>query len=129
MNISWSIDPARRIVHLVYRGDPDFGVWSAAMEEILDHPDHRPGMGFVVDLTGAGFPDNAHLRRVAGFVRANRERMGGFRWANVTADPVHYGMTRMAQVIVEGLPGELEIFEEVEEAVEWAARGPDPVGG
>jgi hypothetical protein len=126
MKITWSIDAKDRLVRLRYSGLPDYEFWEKAMIEIFSHPDYRPGFGFVADLRNSGVPDQAHLRRVAAIFGIHREEVGESRWANVTTDPAHYGMSRMAQVFVEGQPVPLRIFEALEAAERWAGGGPDP---
>lgn len=126
MNITWSIDSRAGLVRLVYVGDVDYPTWEATMLEIFAHPDYRPGLGFVANLTDAAAPDQAHLRRVTEFVAAHQDEMGTSRWANVTKKPAHVGMTRMAQVFVEDMGNSLQVFSDQEEAERWATGGPSP---
>lgn len=122
MKIEWKINKEEGFVHLKYYGNPDYKYWSEVMEEIFSHADYySPGIGFVADLTESEAPDAEHLKSVKNFLISHKEQMAGTKWANVTAQrPVHYGMTRMAQVFVEGLPVELNAFNSMEDAIEWA---------
>ena len=120
MEIAWSIDPELRLVRLKYRGSADYPAWEKTMLEIFSHPDYRPGFGFIANLADAEVPDQAHLRQVSDFVAAHQEQLAGSRWANVTTQAAHYGMTRMAQVFVEGSVSPLQVFDSEEKAERWA---------
>ncbi len=128
MEITWEIDRDRRLVRMRYTGEPDYATWAGVMERIFRHPDYQPGHGFVADLAESAVPDAAHLQSVRDFFAAHRAEMAGGRWANVVDRPGHYGMTRMAQVLAEGLPARLEVFSSVTEAEAWARGGPGPRG-
>ncbi|MBN2426280.1 MAG: hypothetical protein JXR46_11415 [Calditrichaceae bacterium] len=123
MKIIWKINVAEGFVSLKYSGDPDFVIWAKVMEEIFIHPDYRPGMGFIADLTESGPPDTAHLQLVTHFLKSNADQFKGAKWANVTARPVHKGMTRVAQVYVEEMPTQLRAFTSFEEAEAWLKSG------
>ena len=121
MEIQWTINEKQGFVHLKYNGDPDFEYWAKVMTEIFKHPDFKPGIGFVADLTKSEAPDADHLKSVRSFLVSHKEQMSGTKWANVTGQrPVHYGMTRMAQVYIEDLPWQLNAFISEKEAIEWA---------
>jgi hypothetical protein len=93
------------------------------MEEIFRHPDYRRGFAFIADLSESAIPDPEHLRQVRHFLETHEDAIGGCRWANVTTNPAHYGMTRMAQVFVEGMPTTLGVFSSSEEAEAWIRAG------
>jgi hypothetical protein len=120
MEIEWYINKENSYIHLKYYGKPDYNYWAKTMEDIFSHPDYGHGMGFIADLVECDAPDTDHLKSVKDFLVAHKVQMAGTKWANVTAErTVHYGMTRMAQVFVEGLPHELNAFLTVEEALKW----------
>jgi hypothetical protein len=120
MEIKWHINKNKAYVHLKYYGNPEFDVWAEVMENIFSHPDYKPGFGFLADLTQSGAPDPDHLRDVKDFLIDHKAQTTGIKWANITTErPVHYGMTRMAQVFIEGLPMQINAFQTEEEAVKW----------
>lgn len=128
MQITWTIDKKNELVRLKYFGNPDFETWAGVMEDIFKHPDFKAGMGFMADLKKSGAPDSNHLRAVKNFLISHKEQMNGIRWANITTKrPVHYGMTRMAQVLVEEQPWELNAFYSEKEAMEWLCSAPKRV--
>jgi hypothetical protein len=120
VKIEWRIDPGIGVVHLRYAGQPDFAYWAEVMRTIFAHPAYRPGMGFVAELDGALPPDTAHLMQVLAFVSAHEADFGACRWANVTTNPAHYGMTRVAQARSHHVPSTVGVFSTVAEAVAWA---------
>ncbi len=126
MEISWFVDPDAHLVRLKYRGEPDFEVWSKVMLAIFADPAYRTGFGFVADLTESGLPDTAHLRQVDAFVRKHEGRLRGCRWANITNDVVHYGMTRVAEAFIDDLSWEIRAFTSAADADSWA-RGESPI--
>ena len=123
MEIEWSINQKQGFVHLKYNGNPDFEHWAEVMTEIFSHADFKSGIGFVADLTESEAPDADHLKSVKDFLISHKEKLKGARWANITAQrPVHYGITRMAQVYIEDLPWQLNAFLSEKEAIEWATE-------
>ncbi len=124
MTIDWTIDPTSGLVHLIYDGDPDFEIWAAEMLRIFAHTDFQPGFGFVAEIDGGGVPDAEHMNRVLQFVEAHDADFANARWANVTRNLAHYGMTRVAQARSDHLSSEVRAFRDVAAAAEWAARPP-----
>ena len=122
MQIDWQLDSSAGLVTLEYGGAPDAAAWAATMREIFAHPAYRAGFGFVALLDGSDVPDVAHLAEVQRFIEQHAAQMHGARWANVTTDPAHYGMTRIAQVRSEMLTVEIQAFDNVTDAAAWAAR-------
>ncbi len=122
MKIDWHIDPTSGLVHLKYSGSTEFAYWSATMRAIFAHEHYRPGFGFVAEIDGALVPDAAYLAQALDFVERHAEQFAGSRWANVTVNPAHYGMTRMAQARSHSFTSELAAFPTVAEAVAWVRR-------
>jgi len=121
MLIDWQIDEVRGVVHLRYRGTPEFVFWAATMRSIFAHPSYRTGFGFVADLADSEPPDTSYVLQSIQFVAEHAAEFGAARWANVTVNPAHYGMTRIAQARSHELPSQLEVFRTVDEAVAWAS--------
>lgn len=121
MTIDWHIDEPRGLVHLRYSGTPEFTYWANTMREVFAHPSYRAGFGFVADIDDCAPPDTAYVVASISFVAEHAAEFGRARWANVTTDPAHYGMTRVAQGRSQELPSEVEVFSSLEEAIAWAS--------
>lgn len=122
MKIDWHIDPNARVVYLKYSGTTEFAYWSATMHRILADEHYEPGFGFVAEIDGALVPDTAVLTQMLNFVERRGPEFKGSRWANVTVNPAHFGMTRMAQARSQHFTSELAVFTTVAEAEQWAGR-------
>jgi hypothetical protein len=70
------------------------------MRAIVAHPDYVPGMGFVAQIDGSRPPDTAYLLETIEFVEQHAAHFLDCRWANVSTNLAHYGMTRVAQARV-----------------------------
>ena len=123
MKIDWTIDPSARLVYLKYSGTTEFAYWSATMRSIFAHEHYEPGFGFIAEIDGALVPDGANLTQMLEFVERHAAEFSGSRWANVTVNPAHFGMTRVAQARSHHFTSELAAFTSVAEAERWA-RGP-----
>lgn len=117
MIISWHIDEQRGLVHLHYSGEPRFKVWANTMLDIFVHPAYRAGFGFVADIGDCTPPDTPYILACIRFVAEHADEFGSARWANVTTDLAHYGMTRIAQARSEELPSNVEVFATMDEAI------------
>ena len=121
MTIDWHIDESRGLVHLQYNGSPEYHVWAETMRSIFAHPSYRVGFGFIADTGHSPPPDTPFVLATIQFVAEHASEFGSARWANVTTDPAHYGMTRLAQARSHELPSHLDVFRTMEEAVAWAS--------
>jgi hypothetical protein len=121
MIIEWHIDEARGLVHLRYSGTPEFVVWADTMRDIFAHPAYRTGFGFVADIGDCTPPDTPYILASIKFVAEHVAEFGSARWANVTTDLAHYGMTRIAQARSQELPSNVEVFAAMDEAIAWAS--------
>lgn len=121
MRIDWHIDAARGLVHLRYGGIPQFTVWASTMLDVFAHPLYEAGFGFIADLSHCAPPDTPYILASIKFVSEHPAEFGSARWANVTTDPAHYGMTRVAQGRSQELPSNVEVFATFEDAIVWAS--------
>jgi len=121
MTIDGHIDPARQLVHLRYAGTPHFTVWANTMREVFAHPSYAAGFGFVADITDSAPPDTQYILACINFVTEHAAEFASARWANVTTDPAHYGMTRVTQGRSQELPSTVEVFATFEAAIAWAS--------
>jgi hypothetical protein len=55
------------------------------------------------------------------FLRAHQDRFAGMRWANYAAQPLHFGVSRMAGEMAIDLPFAYQAFTSREKALNWLA--------
>lgn len=120
MTIDWHIDATRGLVHLQYSGTPQFSAWAETMRSIFAHPSYRVGFGFIADIEQCAPPDTTYVLASIQFVAEHAAEFGSARWANVTTDPAHYGMTRVVQARSHELPSNVDVFRTMDEAIAWA---------
>lgn len=61
-------------------------------------------------------------RKLASFVASHAERLRGGRVAMVASDDVTYGMFRMWEMQREGLGYDVQVFREMQPALDWVIR-------
>jgi hypothetical protein len=129
MPISYEVDTHRRIVRLLYERDPNFRDWASAMDDATRAPGYEPGFGFLFDRRSVPPATSEHIRAAVAWIGQHRAQVAGSRWAVVVTDPASYGMTRMGQALAEGLPVQLRVFKDVDEAVFWLLQPRADGGG
>src|SRR5438477_9912571 len=113
MPITWTVDPAERIVSLVYEGDPAFEDFRRAMDGVLADPGYRVGFNFLVDRRRSSEAQTAaYIHAAAAYVEAHIEQLRGSRWAALVKNLTEYGMVRMGQAVTSTLPIEVASFED-----------------
>jgi hypothetical protein len=120
MAIDVTIDTESHLVSRTVTGAYNLDEMIVSIEATFQHPDHRPGMKELTDLRecvhGATKEDVASLVEC---VLAHREAATGTRAAVVVSTAVTYGMSRMAQIRLDGFPSEIAVFYDMEEAKRW----------
>ena len=100
-------------------------VTEAALLEVFDafygHPDFKPGMHILGDLTDARIDLAAPaMARIIEYLQRHRDKRGTGKEAIVVGSTADYGIGRMIEAYTEDpLPYELRVFLTVEEAHEW----------
>ena len=124
MPVTFRIDKEAGIVYTVIEGPVDTDELLRELDTLIKHPDFRPGLNGITDLRKSEmdtFTEDA--QRVADFFIKHREQVGSSRTAIVLAGFVAYGMTRMFQAFADDSSVETQIFQDMDEALEWIESG------
>lgn len=120
MAIDVTIDTESHLVCRTVTGAYSLDQMIASIEATFQHPDYRPGMKELADFRecvhGATKEDVASLVEC---VIGHREAASGTRAAVVVSTAVTYGMSRMAQIYLDGFPSEIAVFYDMEDAKRW----------
>jgi hypothetical protein len=122
MPVSYSIDPAARLVRLHYDGSPTYREAVLLILGILSDADFRPGFDILADRRGIPAPTPQYVRSLIEFAKRHH-LLGESRFALVVDSPASFGMARMGQHIGDGLPTPIMIFEDLAEAEAWLGGG------
>jgi hypothetical protein len=98
-----AVEELRRLLSALYRG-----------------AEAAASLRMLWDLSRARVPSSFDVRSVTSFIHRNRPKIPG-RTAIVAAQDVAYGISRAAQVHLEDVPVDLQVFRKREDAVEWLA--------
>ena len=119
MSVTWSIDPAKRLVTIRY-GDPYTAAeWSEALRAALGDAWFQPGFGFLIDRRFAQPPTDEFAKAVAGFVSAHLVKFGAARIAIVVSTTAGYGMGRMQESLNEMAGLSSRAFTSADAALDW----------
>jgi hypothetical protein len=119
MSFTVTIDPDARLVRLTYHESPQFDEWVAAIDSALTSPEYEPGFSWLVDRSSIPAPDTTFIRKVSKFLVARADAFTRARVAIVVGSETGYGMSRMEQILTEGVFPGLEIFTSTEDAEAW----------
>ena len=90
------------------------------LEGAFTSPGFRPGMNMLLDGRGAAHHLEAEdIARVSRYLIANRDKIEGGKAAVVVAKTVSYGLMRMLQAQVDGMPIGFSVFYDIDEARRW----------
>lgn len=95
--------------------------------QIRSHPDVTRDMDHLVDLREVeeyAVP-GAEVHRLAQGADIDEPAAPGVRVAIVTASPVGFGLARMYELSRSAAPEDIEVFNDVDEALEWLEREGD----
>lgn len=126
MPIAWQIRDG--LVRLETTDAWTIDEWKTAAEAFIADPGFRPGMGIVNDRRQARAPTTQEVKAVVAFAQARSSGIGKARWAAVAADSANYGMSRMAQFLLEGTSVTLGVFRDPDDAETWVREGQDAIG-
>jgi hypothetical protein len=127
MGIVYSIDADARLVRLNYVGEVGIDEFRTTMTAIFRASSYRPGFGFLSDRRDAPASTTEYLHGTVAFAAAHQKELAGSRWATVVSIPVNYGLSRMAQNLLEGQERYpmLRVFTDISQAEAWL-REPAP---
>src|SRR5262249_25852248 len=111
MPFAYDIDEGRRLVRVTGSGEVTSEAWFGVLGAAFADPRYRAGFGLVFDRTTfTHIPDTIFVRQwIGGQARAMREA-GARRMAIIVAEPVVYGMMRMASAYAESAGFTLEPY-------------------
>lgn len=126
MPIAWKINGG---IAWLQTTDPwTIDEWISAAEAFMAHPDFRPGTGIINDRRKARAPTTSEVKATISFIQRRGSVVGPARWAAVTSDSANYGMTRMAQFLVEGMSITLGVFRDPADAEAWVRGAEGSIG-
>ena len=120
MPVEVSIDRTRRVVFITISGTVGMDSWISKLDAVLSMPEYEVGMWGLIDIREAdhqtGIEDIAKMAR---YLVHNYRRIKGSKVAVVTGKTVSYGLMRMLETQLLGLPFKFRVFYEMEEAERW----------
>lgn len=119
MEFTYRIDKASRIVYLE-GDDPPLEVWRQTMLAIFADSDFETGFNFLSDRRSASEARSSdYLRAALSFLKYHEKELGKCKWATVVATMAAFGMGRMTQILSEKLNVQIEVFKNIDEALDW----------
>ena len=116
------VDTTQHVVTLRYTGTTSFEQWREAMHALLANPAYQPGMCVVADHREADdIPSPEFVRAKVDWLEAHADSFPGCGWAIIARDLADYGMSRMAEMLVERTTVALRAFRDYAEARAWLA--------
>ncbi len=128
MPIHTSVDAERRLITHVVSGNLIMAEVQQAFENGLAHPDFRPGMNVVWDFRECSFArlKTDDIRSQADHIRRQTEdRETAYKAAVLVSTDVGYGMSRMFDAYADGMPCQVRVFRDADEAHRWLAEPVD----
>ena len=120
--MEYEIHQHNGFVEVVTHGDGDVEVFQEFLNEVLRHPDWKPGFPILIDHSdlNAGPLTVDGMRKLADMINAAAVELGSSRMAILVPGDLEYGLGRMWQVYIEGRwSGTSEVFRSREDAVDW----------
>ncbi|UCG86058.1 MAG: hypothetical protein JSW71_19465 [Gemmatimonadota bacterium] len=120
MPLTYTIDRDSRFVTAVASGRLESGQALTMFDEIMSQVDPGVGMKLLSDhRTLESVMPTEFVVSMVRRVQANPEVFAGARWAFVESGEARYGMARMASLLLERSPVDLQVFRDVDEARAW----------
>jgi hypothetical protein len=123
MAITWSMESRdnKTFIVVVYEsGTPSLEKWIHVVEEIIKDNGYQAGMGFVLDRRKVSAVSSVDdVKGALGYIRSHVKHFKGSRWAVLQGNLASFGMARMGQILSDGLPISVNIFENLDDAKNW----------
>ena len=114
------VDGEDGLVRASLKGAVPVDVFLKRLEGALGSPGFRPGMNMLLDVRRAAHHLEAEdIVRVSRYLIAHRDKIEGGRAAIVVTKTVSYGLMRMLQAHVDGMPIGFSVFYDMGEARRW----------
>ncbi len=120
MPVEASIDKAGGFVSITISGMVGMDAWIAKLDSILALPEYEPGMSGFIDIREANHQtDIEDIARMVQYVVRNHSKIRGAKIAVIAGKTVSYGLMRMLETQLLGLPFNFRVFYEVDEGRLW----------
>jgi hypothetical protein len=120
---TYTIDPVRRRVCIVYCDQPKFAELQVVLEAIFHEPDYGRGFDFLIDRSMVRETASvAFAQQVADFITSHPLEFTDVRWAVVVADAANFGMARMIHGMA-GIGFSGQVFFDRPSAERWLREG------
>jgi len=120
MPIEFVVDRDNSLLVTTYRGVVATEEYVGQVRSVLDRLDEYPGMDFLTDVSDIVHQaTGGDIRTISAAIQEYAERIEGRKMAIVVSKTVVYGLMRMLQALMDGLPAHIEIFYEMDEAKRW----------
>jgi len=121
MPIELHVDRQAGIVHIEATGIVTAEELVDSVPRLMSHPDFRPGMAHLFDLTSAEDTDVTadELRELARVFVGHLDELQTSRLAVVAKDPVLFGVSRMYEAFANLQPVPMRVMRDRDESLEW----------
>jgi len=127
MAIGRYINPGTGLIVLTVSGNNRLKDIIQALKDMLVDPQYKKSADILWDFRDITTPhtNSQEIRELVSFIRKNRHVRGsGYRVALVVSRDLDYGIARMYDAYSEGLPFQMKIFREFDEAYSWVDSQP-----
>jgi hypothetical protein len=119
MKFTYRIDKTNRIVYLE-GDDPGLELWRQTLLAVFADPEFETGFNFLSDRRSASEARSAdYLKAALSFLKYHENEIGKCKWATVVSTMAAFGMGRMSQLLSENLSTRIEVFKDIDEAIDW----------
>jgi hypothetical protein len=119
MKFTYRIDKTNRIVYLE-GDDPGLELWRQTLLAVFADPEFETGFNFLSDRRSASEARSAdYLKAALSFLKYHENEMGKCKWATIVSTMAAFGMGRMSQLLSENLSTRIEVFKDIDEAIDW----------
>jgi hypothetical protein len=119
MAFTYRIEKHEKIVYLE-GGDPSFEEWKQTFLTLFADADYEKGFHFLSDRRLIEIPRSTEfIRSQINFFRKHEEQIKGCKWATVVSSIAAYGVGRMAQMLSDDIPAEMQVFTDMDKARQW----------
>ena len=125
MPITYTIDPAQRLVLVTIREPYTLDDIRTIIPTMLADPRYVPGFSGLIDRRGVeDVPTTPHVQQAVRLLSAHAAAFGPCRWAVVVDRIATYGMGRMTATLLQPSGLTLEICTTLEQAYRWLGIDP-----
>jgi hypothetical protein len=119
MEFTYRIEKSEKIVYL--EGDvSNFKQWKQTLLTLFADSNYERGFNFLSDRRLIEKPRSTEfIRSQISFLKEYTEQIEGCKWATVVSSTAAFGMGRMAQILSEDIPAEMQVFTDMDEARQW----------